>query len=132
MDILVRKVSDLFELDFHTKGTLHIPCDICLDDMEQPIDADNHLVVKLGSEYSDDDDIITVEENEGILDTSWFIYEFIALSIPIKHVHAPGKCNPAMIRMLNEHDVARSNEEESEKVIDSRWKELLKIKEFKD
>ena len=129
VNIQVRKVSDLFEFDFHTKGVLHIPCDICLDDMDQPIDSDNHLVVKFGSEYNDDDDIITVEEDEGILDTSWFIYEFIALSIPIKHVHAPGKCNPAMIEMLNEHNAARSSEEESEEAIDPRWKELLKIKD---
>ncbi len=57
-------------------------------------------VVKFGEDYSEDDDLVTVAENEGILDVSWFIYEFIDLNIPIKHVHAPGKCNPAMIEML--------------------------------
>ena len=53
-------------------------------------------------------DLVTVPENEGILDVSWFVYEFIVLALPIRHVHAPGKCNPAMIRALNEHSAARS------------------------
>ncbi len=73
-------------------------------------------MVKFGEDYSEEDDLVTVAENEGILDISWFIYEFIHLNIPIKHVHAPGKCNPAMIEMLNEHSAARSGEEEEETV----------------
>ena len=100
---------------------------ICLDDMDQSIETDNRLVVKFGEDYSEDDDLVTVAENEGILDVSWFIYEFIALNIPIKHVHAPGKCNPAMIEKLNEHSAARSGEEE-EDTVDPRWEALLKLK----
>ena len=85
------------------------------------------LRVKFGEEYSEDDDLVTVAENEGILDVAWFIYEFIDLNIPIKHVHAPGKCNPAMIEKLNEHSAARSGEEEEE-TVDPRWEALLKLK----
>ena len=97
--------------------------------MDQPIDADNHLVAKFGLEYNDDDEVIIVPEEEGILDMSWFIYEFIVLNIPIKHVHAPGKCNPAMIQMLHEHNAARSSEEEEEQTIDPRWDALKKLKD---
>ena len=96
--------------------------------MEQPIVADNHLVVKLGNTYSDDDDTVTIDENEGILDLSWFIYEFTMLAIPIKHVHAPGKCNSAMTQKLNELSGAvRSGEEEAEAPIDPRWEALSKL-----
>ena len=123
----VDRTEDFFELNFHTEGVIHIPCDICLDDMDQSIETDNRLVVKFGEDYSEDDDLVTVAENEGILDVSWFIYEFIALNIPIKHVHAPGKCNPAMIEMLKEHSAARSGEEDEE-VVDPRWAALLKLK----
>lgn len=123
----VNRTDDFFELHFHTEGVVHIPCDICLDDMEQSIETDDRLIAKFGEEYSEEDDIVTVAENEGILDVSWFIYEFIALDIPIKHVHAPGKCNPAMIEMLNEHSAARSGEEKEE-VVDPRWAALLKLK----
>ncbi|WP_455131623.1 YceD family protein, partial [Prevotella sp.] len=60
--INVRRTENYFELDFHTEGTVVIPCDLCLDDMEQPIETDDRLVVKFGEEYSEDDDLITVDE----------------------------------------------------------------------
>jgi uncharacterized metal-binding protein YceD (DUF177 family) len=126
--LVIRRTSDVFELDFHTEGTVIVPCDRCLDDMEQAVMADNRLVAKFGEEYSEDDDLVTVDKNEGIIDVTWFIYEFIALSVPVKHVHAPGKCNPAMIRMLEEHSSTRSSDEETSKPVDPRWSELEKLK----
>ena len=96
--------------------------------MEQAIEADNHLVVKLGDTYSEDDDTVTINEVEGILDASWFIYEFAMLAIPIKHVHAPGKCNSAMTQKLTELSGAvRSGEEEAE-AVDPRWAQLRELK----
>ncbi len=131
VDLSIRRTDDFFELNFHTEGVVHIPCDLCLDDMEQPISSDNRIVAKFGEDYSEDDDLVTVAEEEGILDVTWLIYQFIVLNIPIKHVHAPGKCNPAMIKMLEEHSVARSDEEEEEDTIDPRWAALLKLKDKK-
>lgn len=124
----VRRTENYFELDFHTAGSVVIPCDLCLDDMDQPIETDDRLVVKFGEEYSEDDDLVTVEEGDGTLDLSWFVYEFIALNVPIKHVHAPGKCNAAMIKALEEHSATRSSDEDEETAVDPRWNELEKLK----
>ena len=128
VSVSIRKATGFFELLFHTVGTVIVPCDRCLDDMEQPVETDNRLIVKLGSEYSEEDDIIVVPEDEGILDTSWIIYEFVALVIPIRHVHAPGKCNPAMTKALEELSADRSSDEESSQAIDPRWEKLTKLK----
>ena len=104
VSVSIRKMAGFFELQFHTVGHVTVSCDRCLDDMEQPIST------------------------EGILDVSWFIYEFIMLAIPIKHVHAPGKCNSAMTQKLDELSGAvRSGEEEAE-AIDPRWQALEKLK----
>jgi len=124
----VHRTDDFFELSFHIDGTVTIPCDLCLDDMEQPIVADERLVATFAEGGSDDDDQITVAEDEGILDVSWYIYEFIELHIPVRHVHAPGKCNAAMMKLLEEHSATRSGEGEEAKV-DSRWAALSKLKE---
>jgi len=97
--------------------------------MDQPVSADNRLIVKLGAVYSEEDDVITLPEDEGILDTSWLIYEFVVLAIPIKHVHAPGKCNPAMSKVLEELSTDRSSDEASDQPVDPRWSALLKLKE---
>ena len=67
------------------------------------------------------------------------MYEFIALSIPMKHVHAPGKCNKAMMGTLNKYlrvsadenaeemEVEEETADDKEQVIDPRWNELKKI-----
>ena len=41
-----------------------------------------------GDEYDDDGEMLTVPITEGTLDVSWLLYEFIALQIPMRHVHA--------------------------------------------
>ncbi len=128
VSVSIRKMAGFFELMFHTTGSVTVSCDRCLDDMEQPIDTENQLVVKLGDTYSEDDDTVIIDENEGIVDVSWFIYEFVMLAIPIKHVHAPGKCNSAMTQKLEELSGAvRSSEEETE-AIDPRWEKLKNLK----
>ena len=128
VSVSIRKATGFFELLFHTVGIVIVPCDRCLDDMEQPVETDNRLIVKLGSEYSEEDDIIVVPEDEGILDASWIIYEFVALVIPIRHVHAPGKCNPAMTKALEELSADRSSDEESSQAVDPRWEKLKNLK----
>ena len=128
VSVSIRKMTGFFELLFHTEGTVTVTCDRCLDDMEQPIEADNKLIVKFGAAYAEDDDTVTIDEQEGMLDVSWLIYEFIMLAIPIKHVHAPGKCNSAMTQKLEELSGAvRSGEEEAE-AVDPRWEKLKNLK----
>ena len=122
----IRKSVGFYELQLHGEGTVEVPCDRCLDMMSQPIAADLHLIVKLGAEYLEDDDVITVEEAQPVLDTAWFIYESIALAVPIQHVHQPGDCNDAMMRVLNEHSAARSSDADAQE-IDPRWEALLKL-----
>ena len=128
VSLSIRKASGFFELHFHAVGTVSIMCDRCLDLMEQPIETDYQTVVKLGSTNSEEDDAIMVDEEEGMLDTSWLIYELIALARPIQHVHAPGKCNPAMTKALEELSADRSGNEESNQPIDPRWEKLMNLK----
>ena len=133
----VRKTSGVYQLDFHTEGMVVVVCDRCLDEMEQPIESDDRLRVKLGLEFSEEDDMVVVPEEDGYINVAWFIYEFIALSIPMKHVHAPGKCNKDMVSKLSKHlRVSGDDEEEFEDMedivdepreIDPRWNELRKI-----
>ena len=128
VSVSIRKATGFFELLFHTEGTVTVTCDRCLDDMDQSIASDNRFIVKYGTVNSEEDDVIVVDENEGILDMSWLIYESIVLAIPIKHVHAPGKCNPAMSQVLEELSADRSSDEASDQPVDPRWSELLKLK----
>lgn len=121
----VRRTSGAFEFEFSLDGTVQIPCDRCLEMMDQPVSATRTLRVKLGDRYEDDGELVTVPTEEGKIDVAWNIYEFIALEIPLRHVHENGPCKEKF-----------SDGEESEKVsavsatphvADPRWNALRKL-----
>ena len=146
VDLTVTKTGSTYEFNFDLKGVVQIPCSRCLDDMDQLIDTQPRLVVKLGKEYSEEsDEVIIIPEDEGEINIAWFLYEFIALEIPIKHVHEPGKCNKTMSTKFRKHravikdeeddladeDDIEINDDEIESNIDSRW-DALKGLTFED
>ena len=121
----IRKASGFYELTIHTTGTVQVPCDRCLDMMAQPIEADLTATVKLGTSTQDtDDDIIWVNERDGLLDIAWPIYESIVLAVPIQHVHQPGDCNVLMSEKLQELSAARSSDADAQDAVDPRWDAL--------
>ena len=141
--LTVKRTAGVYELSFQTNGTVQVSCDRCLDDMDLEVTSTDKVKVKLGKDYAEEGDIVVIPEEEGIINVAWFMYEFIALSVPMKHVHAPGKCNKAMVGKLNKHLRVSSNEEdewsadleetlteieeEVSQEIDPRWNDLKKI-----
>lgn len=139
----VKKTSRAFELNFQTEGVVYVPCDRCLDDIEQPVTSTDKVMVKFGREYGEEGDIIVVPEEDGDINVAWFMYEFVSLAVPMKHVHPPGKCNKAMTGKLSKH-LRTSGDDEGENDFDTggddivvdddndtptdpRWNELKKI-----
>ncbi len=114
VNLSVKNSNSIYEMNFQIEGVVMVPCDRCLDDMEIPVETRNRLVVKFGDEYAEEsDEVVIIPFEEGAINLAWFIYEFIALSIPMKHVHAPGKCNKGMSSKLKKH-TARSSADEEE------------------
>jgi len=124
----IRKATGFYELLLHISGTVRVPCDRCLEMMDQSIDSDHRAVVKLGTAPLDEDDTIFVDERDGQLDLSWLIYETTALAVPIQHVHQPGDCNVAMSEKLQELSAARSSDADADAPVDPRWEKLLKLR----
>ena len=110
--VSVQKKTAVFELSFKLEGTVLIPCNRCLDDMEQYIKHDEKIQVKFGSSYSEENEIVVVPESEGSINIAWFLYEFIVLNIPIKHVHLPGECNKNMVDKLKRHITRQKDDTE--------------------
>jgi uncharacterized metal-binding protein YceD (DUF177 family) len=113
--------------------------------MDFPFETTARLIVKFGKDYSEEsDEIVVIPETEGVINLAWFLYEFVALAIPIKHIHAPGKCNKQMTAKLKKHtpksgddddnfeiddNVIITDEEEPEENTDPRWSALKGFKE---
>ncbi len=120
VEVSVKRISSTFEFNFTLTGQVYVPCDRCLDDMAIDIDTKNRLIVKFGQEYSEEsDEIVIIPENEGEINIAWFLYEFVTLSIPMKHVHPPGKCNKMMSSKLNKYKAVSSDDDAEEDVSDS-------------
>ena len=127
--VIVKKNRDIFDFAFTLDGTVVVPCDRCLDDLEIEVATENSLRVKLGDDYVDEGDIVVVPERDGDINIAWYLYEFIVLALPMKRVHAPGKCNHEMTGRLKKHstgDDADGNDGE-ELVSDPRWDALRSI-----
>jgi len=113
VNLTVKRTSMVFDMNFQLEGIVYVPCDRCLDDMELPVSTQNKLVVKFGKEYAEEsEEIVIIPEEEGEINLAWFIYEFIALAIPMKHIHAPGKCNKTMSSKLKKHTARRADDED--------------------
>ena len=132
--------GSMYKFLIHSEGSVIVPCDRCLADLELRIETTDELVAKLGAEYSDEGDCVIVPETEGILDLAQFIYEFIVLSMPIVCTHEPGKCDDTMMQELSKHQTTRSGQEDEESVnsdndsadadaIDPRWAALKSLKQ---
>ena len=106
----VTRASAAFNLEFAVTGEVSIPCDRCLEPMRQPIDTRQGLKVRLGTERSDDGDVITVPADDATLDVAWNLYEVIALAVPIHHVHPEGQCSDDMAKLLTQHSAHASDD----------------------
>ncbi len=103
---------DIYTLDFAITGTITLICDRCLDDLVMPVDTDYHINVRYGEDYNDEaDDLLVIPESDNYLNVAYMLYDTVALTIPIKHVHPLGKCNRQMSQMLKKHRARPAGED---------------------
>ena len=123
VSLAVTCVSSVFKMTFRLKGVVMVTCDRCLDDMELPIETTNRLNVTFGEMYTEaSDEQLVVSEEDGFIDIAWYMYEFIALAIPIKHIHEFGDCNEVMASKLRELCVDVQDENDGAELADDRRK----------
>ncbi len=111
--VTVTHKADVYDLHFHVAGTVVLLCDRCLDAMDHEVDTTYDLSVRYGEAYCDDSDtLLEIPESENYLNVAYMLYDTVALTIPIKHVHAPGQCNKDMSSLLRRHKVSNASAEE--------------------
>ena len=123
--------SDVYDMTFVIEGEMTLICDRCLDEMQQLVDVEYHVVVKYGDEYCDDlDEVIEIPENENYFNVASLIYDTVSLEIPMVHIHPEGECNQEMDAVLNQLEVGESDESDDDNQdIDPRWAKLKELSE---
>lgn len=141
VNLVLEKGSNLLELNFKHKGTVNVPCDLTSEDFDLPIKGKMKLIVRFGDEFNNDnEELLILPHGEFEIDVSQYIYEMIALSVPLKRVH-PGvkdgtlqtealtKLNELKVKDSSDSEQAKQIKEESkqEEDIDPRWDKLKKL-----
>ena len=145
VDVSINKQAEEFLVSISLEGTVVIPCDRCLADMEQEIEFSDTLVVRRGVELKIGDELIVTDETDPnydytlpagdtVFDLAWPMYELMILAIPIQHIHEEGLCDFDMEHLLEQHlavlpggNQDDSSEEDFEEEIDPRWNKLKNI-----
>lgn len=103
--VAMEKGGGWMNVSCHTKGTVTVECDRCLEDLVIPMDFTADLAVKrakIGEREEADDELMIIDPSDGEVDLKQFIYDYICLNLPLKKVHEEGGCNPEVLKKLNE------------------------------
>ena len=133
--LVLDKKSNMLELEFKHKGTVNVPCDLTGEDFDLPIKGKMKLIVRFGDEFNNDnEELLILPHGEHEIDVAQYIYEMIALSVPLKRVHPgvkDGSLQTEALKKLNELTIntVKDEKEESkqEEDIDPRWDKLKKL-----
>jgi uncharacterized protein len=87
-EVELNKHETFIEAEFKIKGTAVLTCDRSLDQFDYPIRADKKIMFKYGDKDEEiSDEIIMINRDTATLEIGQYMYEFVALEIPIKKLH---------------------------------------------
>jgi uncharacterized protein len=121
------KHTSFMSLDLDLSGIVRLTCDRCLEPYNQPVHHFITLFIKFGEEESlDGDDVIWIHPEEYQINVAQIIYEYICLSIPLKHIHpseskGENSCDPEMLKKIKEYAPHETQN------TDKRWDQLKKL-----
>lgn len=122
----VNKQETMIIFDFDMKGFLTLSCDVCLEDINYPIQTKEELIVKLSQQHreSDDENIAYISPNEHTYNIEQYIYEVLYALVPMRKTHMDlnQACNELMIQYIEKAN------QETNREPDPRWEALKEIK----
>ena len=133
---VTRKSENTYHLEIACDGTMTIPCDRCLDNLDLPVELDYILnVEQMGTELDDSNEgLLIVPSDWRELDVAPIVRDTVLLAIPMNHCHEnEDDCNQDMLALLDRHRVeAVPDDDDSPSETtgtDPRWEALKKLKE---
>ncbi|MEN9331216.1 MAG: hypothetical protein RLZZ94_306 [Bacteroidota bacterium] len=130
VDVVLHK-STTMELDIEINGEVEVECGRCLENFTMPVNAHQHLLIRMvESPNSEDDDIDTIHiansASELVLNNH--IYDFVTLEVPYSPTHPDINDEPGCVNEALDSLSENETEESKEEVKDERWSALKDIK----
>ena len=124
-EVKLIKESTMLLFNFYLRGYVELVCDRCLENYNQELEGTFKLIVKFAEEEEEiSDEIITISHDKTNINLTHYLYEYIILLLPLKHVHPDDEngehtCNVEMLQQLEKHVGTKT---------DPRWAALKNIK----
>lgn len=133
----LNKSATMIQLHFHTEGVVGLVCDRSLEPYEEPFISDEKIILKFGEENKElTDEIEIINRNTNRINIARYIFEFIALSLPVKKIHPSLRtedefsddADEVVLVYSSEAPTQEDEEESTDEKIDPRWEALKKLK----
>ena len=123
-DVKMEKNERVTMLTLAFAGEVRTKCDRCLGTMTVPVSGEEHLNVRFSdTETTDDEDTVVLPEGTSELDLTPWMYEYVAVRIPLQHAHPEGECDPEMTKYIGGDETQRDDD-----YVDPRWEALKNMK----
>lgn len=123
-DIKMERNERMIMFTFAFEGEVKTECDRCLGDMTVKVEGEEHLNVRFSDEETtDEEDTVILPETANEIDLTPWLYEYVAVRVPIQHTHPEGECDPEMVKFIVEEEQQRTDD-----YVDPRWEALKDLK----
>jgi uncharacterized protein len=136
-EVALNKHETFIEADFKIKGTAVLTCDRSLESFDYPIWTTKKILFKYGEADEEiSDEIIMINRDTATLELGQYIYEFIALAIPMKRLHPRFRAEELTEDETAEGKIVYSSgssegkgdDDKNDDDIDPRWNILKNLK----
>ncbi|MBK6263754.1 DUF177 domain-containing protein [Marivirga sp. S37H4] len=127
--ITLDKRENMIEASVDFNGFLNLICDRSLKPFEKPVDIKKKVLFKYGEEEAElEEDVFVITKNTQTINLAHFIYETVALEVPLKKIHPDEVVEDEDTDEYIYIDDSLESEDEEKEDIDPRWAALKNLK----
>lgn len=133
-EVTLDKHETFIDARFVIRGTVKLTCDRSLEQFDQRIATERKLVFKYGETNQElSDEIIMIHRDSDRLELGQYIFEFIALEVPMKKLHPRFRAEEAEDdesegKIIYSSKSQSDGDDKGGDDIDPRWEKLKKLK----
>lgn len=112
---------------FSAIGDVQQACCRCNDLVEVNVNTELSIIYKLGTEESEDENLVVLHPDSYEIDAYQPIYEMLIMALSANPTHEEGFCNQEMITILNAYMLDKNESNIKEDKEDPRWAKLKNL-----
>lgn len=132
-NLSIEKTGSMLRLKFKIVGSVGLTCDRSLEEFDEYFDLDEQLIIKFGDHYEElSDEIILLPKDQAEFNIAQHLYDYIALTIPIKKLHPRFRDDEDQDEteghvVYSTADKEDETDSSADELFDPRWEALRKL-----